>query len=525
VAVRNHRLAELGLFVGLTLLHTWPLASDPGHLSRLDNNDAAFGTWVVAWVQHQLLRDPLHLFEAPIFYPEHDALAYSEHMIAPAIIGFPFAWAGSSPVLVYNLLVMVAFVLSGLFMCRLVATWTGSSAAGVVAGALFSFNAHVLTRIAHLQALHVEFIPIVLYAIDRLLADPRARYALLLAIAFVAQSLCSNYLMVMLAAALAAVVVIRPEPWRAPRRVWPQLAFAGAVAAAVLTPFLLPYYRVHVREGLTRSIDEVGLYSATWADYLVTAGRVHYTLWSHHFAAERTALFPGVAAILLSLVAVTTGEAWRDRRARMMLSFAIVGALLSLGANLPGYAWLQDHVAVLQGIRAAARWGYLALVATAVLAGFGVAVVQRRVGTCWWWPAAVVALVGLVTIEAMRAPLALVRFDGIPSVFNRMRTDQVRAIVMYPLYYGEGFFRNGQYLVHQTRHWKPLVNGYSGFAPERYMQRAARLNRFPAPEAIAELRELGVSHAMLHQRAPELRSHLDLEFVLEQDGWTVYRIK
>ena len=94
MALRNRRLAQLALFCALATLHTWPLATDPLHLSRLDNDDTAFNTWVVAWVAHQLPRDPLHLFDAPIFFPEHDTLAYSEHMIVQAVMGAPLQWAG-----------------------------------------------------------------------------------------------------------------------------------------------------------------------------------------------------------------------------------------------------------------------------------------------------------------------------------------------------------------------------------------------------------------------------------------------
>ena len=117
MALRNRRLAELALllalFVGLATLHTWPLARDPAKLTRLDNDDTAFNTWVVAWVAHQLARDPLHLFTAPIFYPAPDALAFSEHMVVPALIGAPLQWAGVSPVLVYNLLVWTGFAHRG----------------------------------------------------------------------------------------------------------------------------------------------------------------------------------------------------------------------------------------------------------------------------------------------------------------------------------------------------------------------------------------------------------------------------
>ena len=63
------------------------------------------------------------------------------------------------------------------------------------------------------------------------------------------------------------------------------------------------------------------------------AGRLHYDLWSRPYTDNRTALFPGFTAMLLVLVALATGVAWRDARARMMLPIAVVGVLLSFGAN------------------------------------------------------------------------------------------------------------------------------------------------------------------------------------------------
>ena len=68
----------------LAILHTWPLALAPGRHSRNDNGDAQLNEWIMAWVAHQLPRDPGHLFEANIFFPAHDALAFSEPLIVPA---------------------------------------------------------------------------------------------------------------------------------------------------------------------------------------------------------------------------------------------------------------------------------------------------------------------------------------------------------------------------------------------------------------------------------------------------------
>jgi hypothetical protein len=524
----------LGFFAVLATVHTWPMASDPAHLTRLDNDDTAFNTWVVAWVAHQVITDPLRLFEAPIFYPARHALAFSEHMLVQGLMGGPLLWSGASPVLVYNLLVWAGFTLSGVAMALLIRAWTGSTMAALVSGCLYAFNAHLLTRYSHLQALHLEFFPLVLYAFDRVLRGaPRA--APLLAAGFVLQALCSNYLMVMMTTALAVAGVVRAEPWRAERRVWVPLASAALAASIVLAPFLWPYYLARQEHGLVRTMDDVRLYSAGVLDYFVTASRLHFSWWSHRVFDGRTALFPGVAAFALALASVLLGTAWRDPRARMALAFGIAGVALSFGDALPGYEWLQRVVPLMQGIRAAARWGLLFLIAVAILAGFAVAELERRWSAWRWWSVAAALVLALVTIEALRAPLALVRFDGIPSVHRRLAHDEVKAIVVYPLYAGARFHENAEYMLHQTRHWKPMLNAYSSFAPPIFDALAPQLQAFPEREAITLLRAHGFSHVVIHRAAMEydlgkegvdaLRAHPDLDFVLEQEGVIIYRVR
>lgn len=68
--------AALLLFVGLAVVHLWPLASAPGTLSRNDNGDFVLHEWIMAWVAHAVRTNPLHLFDANIFYPEPGALSY-----------------------------------------------------------------------------------------------------------------------------------------------------------------------------------------------------------------------------------------------------------------------------------------------------------------------------------------------------------------------------------------------------------------------------------------------------------------
>ena len=319
---------------------------------------------------------------------------------------------------------------------------------------------------------------------------------------FVLQALCSNYTMVLVATALMAAALVRPEPWqRGSGRLWLALAATGVVVALALLPFLLPYYRIRAEQHMARSIDEVQLYSATWRDYLTTAGRMHFKLWAEGFFGDRTSLFPGVAGLLLTLGTVVD-------RARLARRPRAHGA----GVRHRRLRALVRHVPA--RIRLAAR-------ARAAAAGhsrrrtMGVARADRHC-RCWpasrslmlqqrwrrfsWWPAVAVALVGIVTLEAMRAPLSLVRFEGISTVHARLNSADVRAIVVFPLYGGEQFQRNSRYLLDQTRHWRPMLNGYSSFAPNRFFERAARLQSFPDAAAIQELRSIGISHVVVHRK-------------------------
>jgi hypothetical protein len=212
----------------------------------------------------------------------------------------------------------------------------------------------------------------------------------------------------------------------------------------------------------------------------------------------------------------------------------LVGFALSFGANLPGYEFVHDNVPLLQGVRAAARWGFLLLIALATLSGFAVAWLESSWRGRAWWPAAAVALIGLVTIEALRAP-SFTRHDGIPKVYARLADSNITAIVVLPIHGGSRFNRNAPYLLHQTRHWRPMVNGYSGWAPERFNQHATSQESFPGEAALADLRSIGVSHAVLHRAALEagsgrgsiddLRQHPSLELEFEEDGIVVYRIR
>ena len=518
--------AALLFFVVMAVAHSWPLASDPAHLSRVDNDDWAQNTWTLAWEAHILPRRPLQLFNGTIFHPERNTIAYSEHMFVQSVMGAPLFWMDVSPVLVHNLLTLAGFALSGWAMYLLIVRWTQNDWAGLIAGVLYAFNAHTLTRFAHLQALHVEFYPLLLYAADRLIVERTRTMAILTGVAFVLQALCSNYYLVFSAFTLLAVALVRAREWWPHRQMRAHWLWVWAIAAIGVVPFLWPYYDVHREHGLERSIAEVANYSAGWRDYFVTGGRLHYDWWSQELFAGRTALFPGVTALALAIAGGWTH--WRDARVRAALVVGVAGILMSFGPALPGYALLHTYVPLIGGLRNAARWGWLFLAAVAILAAFGATWLMPRARGL-----ALVALI-LVTIEAWRAPVGFTRFDGLPRIYDRIAAERDVVLAEFPLYSGDRVSENGPYVFANTRYLRPLVNGYSGFQPPAFEARARVLTRFPESPAIESLRALGVTHVTVHRDAFRDRygdavlqavdGTAGLALIEEIDGIRLYRL-
>ena len=259
-------IASLAFFVLLAVMHTWPLATAPGRLSRNDTADTVHHEWILAWDAHQLAHDPRHLFDANIFYPEPDTLAYSDHLIVQGVIAAPLFWLGASPVLAYNLLLVAGLALTAWTTSVVMTRWTGSRMAGLFSGSLMAFNAMTLTRFAEIQDQHFEFFPLALWALDQLLSTPRVRYALQLAGWFVLQALTCGYLLAFTSLSLVAAVAVRPGEWIGARfrRVAGLLLLSASVAAGTAHAVFVAVPACQPPAGIHASVGRSGpLFSST----------------------------------------------------------------------------------------------------------------------------------------------------------------------------------------------------------------------------------------------------------------------
>jgi hypothetical protein len=499
------------LFAGLAIVHTWPLATSPGGLSGNQNGDAQLNEWILAWVAHALPRTPFHLFQTNIFYPAKDTLAFSEPLIVPAVLGAPMAWLGGSPVLVFNLMVMAGFALTAFSGYLLMFAWTRDRAAALLTGSTFAFNTHTLTRLAHVQGLHLYGLPLALLATDRLITTARTRDAWWLALWMTVMAYTSGYLLIFGAVTVGVALLARAPEWtERARSVGSRFALARLAPAAAIVPLWLPYHRVATEQGMVRSLAATSDFSATPGGYLAASGRIHLATWSARFFKDPVdSFFPGVVVLTLAVVAVSYASR-RDarpdtltrRRIVMLSAIAVTGFVLSLGPRTPAYGWLYQIFPPMRGLRAAARFGNLFLLGMSALAGFGLAQLRARAqphGAGVRQPAILAAiLIAVANVESLRAPFEYQRFTGTPRLYTLLADEPRVVLAEVPFYPRQAIFENAEYVLNSTAHWRPLMNGYSGYTPASYVEHAEVFWHFPRDYAIEAMRRAGVTHVMVH---------------------------
>ena len=132
---------------------------------------------MLAWNARAFVTDPRTIWNAPIFFPYPETLAYSDHHLLLTVVALPLILLGG-PVLAYNLLVLASYVLTGWAVYLLASDmlvrahdrWirTFSSFA---AGALFAFGTYRMAHFVHLQLLQTAWLPLALLFLRRFLHD------------------------------------------------------------------------------------------------------------------------------------------------------------------------------------------------------------------------------------------------------------------------------------------------------------------------------------------------------------------
>jgi hypothetical protein len=488
------------LVVLLTIFVTWPQARQIS-AGVDDFGDPLMNSWALAWVAHTLPAHPASIFNANIFYPESRTLAYSETLIVPAMLVAPLLWLGGDPILAHNVLLLAGYILSGLAMYVLVRSLTGHRGGALVAAVVFALFPYRTEEYAKVQLQLVFWTPLTLWAIHRLREGRSARAGVLVGL-FAALQLYSCvyygiFAMVPVAVAAIATAVTAPPDHR--RAVAAALLVGIAVCGAISVPLAAAYRGASQVVG-ERSPNDVQTWSAAPADFLRSNPDNKMYGDPRHPGQGELRMFPGWTAPALTIAAFVPPMAPLSTAAVAYAASGAISADLALGFNGIGFRTLYDTLPPFRALRVPARFAMFVGLALAVLAGFGVARLCRGRSRLVEL-ALVLAAVTVVTLEANNRPLQLSELPkGMPQVYAWLAKQPRTVICEYPVgnLQGRAGPQDATYMYYSTRHWQPMVNGYSGFAPPSYFELLDRLRSFPDDRSIAYLRERHVDLLLVH---------------------------
>lgn len=300
----KHALA-FAVYILLAVIFTWPMATQM-ETTVTDEGDPLHLSWILDWDIHALTHAPLRIFDAPVFHPSEYPLAYSENLIAVAVVCLPFRVAGFGPVALYNVALLLGLAFSawsGYFL-----GWTISKKylPALVAGLLFGFSQYKFGHVQHLQIVWSGCLALLLAAIVIYRRRPTAATAAFVAASLAANALMNLYYFLFGAAMLLLSLLLIAIAERRDARFWLRLAAALAIAGITLLPILAPYWIVSQKYGMERIAGEALDGSAKAYDWLIAGGRsaLYDPFTDARLRRGERELFPGAMVIVLTLIAL-----------------------------------------------------------------------------------------------------------------------------------------------------------------------------------------------------------------------------
>lgn len=487
----------------LAIVLTWPLAAHLNSVGRVDQADGQFSIWNVAWVARTLVVDPLHVFDANIFYPHRWTLAYSENNLGAGALAVPAYWlSGRNPFAAHNFVVLLGFVLSASGAYALARHLLGrrdasTCSAAAVAAIAFAFCPYVFAHTAHIQLLMTAGLPWTMLAFHRVADAPSRGRGALLGLAMAAEAVCCGYygIFLILMVGYAVLVVAALRGWWTNLRFWIAIAVGALVAIVMVAPLFVPYLQLQRIEGFARPLDDARRYSADWRAYLASSSYLHaqgLPLLGHW----NEVLFTGIIATLFAAIGIAA--TWRARERETFWLYGGLGLLAawaSLGPDGGLYSLLYRAIPLFTWLRAPARFGLVVMLAVAVLAAYGVAAVLSRMKR----PAIAGSVLVIATACELAVPVNWPRVEPPAPAYRLLASLPRGAVIEMPFYYPQvGLFQHTKYMLASTTHWMPLVNGYSDYIPPDFYEHVMTLAPFPSRDAFRILEPDHVRYALFH---------------------------
>src|SRR5215471_12776922 len=180
---RLRQYAAVTLFFAiLAIVYTFPLVLDLRHSLIKLGGDYLGEATLVAWNAHEILEEPLQLFDrqfvwkSQFFYPQSNSHAYLQSLFFPGLVATPlFAWT-RDPLLTTNILLLLVLTASGVSAWAVCRAVSGDWLSGLVCGVVFTLLPYRMDHLGQFTTQWGFARPVILWAHYRFLYYGRVGY-------------------------------------------------------------------------------------------------------------------------------------------------------------------------------------------------------------------------------------------------------------------------------------------------------------------------------------------------------------
>lgn len=555
------------LFILLTIVMTWPLASQMDRAAIGWIGDNYLYIWMIGWFKKALFELHQSPLLAPVLnYPQGYNLAYTDIPFTMVLIGLP-ASLMSTPALGYNVSIFVSFVLSGLGVYLWVRRLTDNMAASVIAGVVFAFAPYRMSHLlGHLNLMGTQWFPFYFMSLGDLIGMRKWSWKTIVvaSVSLGLIGLTSQYYLYMTLLISVAYVLghlLFEHKLVSQFEFWKRFGAFAIIALPLVILSVMPYLGLASQDNLTHSLGVVRVWSASPTDFILPSPK-HF-IWGEWVARTfdrslwiENTLYIGVVSLFFApLALLKRKEALSQGNGIIEASCLAAGIafVLALGTDLhwlgqsvkvsvplflrhwypysqtplplPGYL-LFRFFPFYAGMRVWMRYGIFVSLFTSILAGIGVAWLLSRIKHRLIIPLSILILfLAFVDFYPGAQPLSQVTIRPVDAW---LISQDPGALAQFPFWQ----IKLPQLAYATLIHNKPLIGDPFGtFSTVQFRQIQPILSSFPDQNSVDLLRGLGarwiVVDSTQYQNFAQIRTtveSLGLHFRVALDEQYVYEL-
>lgn len=541
--------------------------------------DELYVNWIINWDIHSFTHNVFNIFNANIFYPYHNTLAYSETFITSAVISFLPVKILGEPLVAYNFIFIFSLVTFGFFTYLLTQYLTKDHLTSVISGTLVSFSSYTLAKYMHLQLLNIGWVPLSLLFFIKFLDSKKYKYLVVSAIFFVIQvynSFLPGYFIAFSCLFIFIYYLIKHKI-KLNQIISVKILLLAIFVFISIIPIIIPYYQVSKEFNYVRDIRD-SIQFANRPEYILYPGnttRLSNFLLNTFYKNDKGPFtydgFIGAMFFLLSVSAILYRIKTRKKNFLLFDTFIAIGVfgfILSLG---PAFQWgghVIKHPFIIplpyalfyyvipgfNGLRNSARWEMLFLFSFSIC--IGIFLSNYLKGKKKTFKFLLTVLFCLLIILEFKFPYNYYQIptkENFPKIYTYIKNLSKDAVISeFPIYNWRTFPELNSETVREyysTLSFTKTFNGAAGFDPPPWQEKVTYLIKyFPSEESIKLLKENGVNFIVLHAweydlihnknynvdgkivpKGNEVKKNLDnikgVEFMYSIDNDYVYKIK